>query len=291
MKLKTRGEKIFIIANAVVLILLSLSIVLPIMNIVALSFSSNGPIQTGAVSIFPVGFTWDSYKYLLDDSGIIPSVFVTVFVTIIGTGLSLFCLTLAAYPLSKPDLKNRKYLLLFFVVTMMFSGGLVPSFILINGLGLMDTVWALIFPLVMNVYNMILVKNFMENLPESLYESAKIDGASDWNIFLKITIPLSKPVLATVGLFSAVGFWNSYFPGIMYITSPELKPLQTKLYEFIQSTSLIWQMTPAQQAELANISSKGIESATIVFATLPILLVYPFLQKHFVKGIVVGSDK
>lgn len=291
MKTKTSGEKVFHILIMVVLVGICVSIIIPLMNIVALSFSDKGEIYAGHVSLIPKGFTIDSYKYIMWDSVFIHSFMVSVFITVVGTILSLITVTLAAYPLSKPHLRNRKPILLFFVFTMMFSGGLVPTYIIIKSLGLLDTIWVLILPSVMSVYNMLLVKNFMEGLPESLEESAKIDGASDIQIFIRIVIPLCKPVLATVGLFFAVGYWNSYFPGVMYITNPALKPLQTHLYEIIKAVSLTTDMDPAMLKRLSNISSDGIQSAIIVASTVPILIVYPFLQKHFVKGIVVGSEK
>lgn len=291
MKLKSKNEKVFLSVVIFLLVALSLSIIFPLMNILAISFSDKGEIVAGNVGLLPKGLTLSSYKYVMWDNTFISSFKVSVFVTVVGTLLSLATVTLAAYPLSKPHLRGRKSILLFFVFTMMFSGGLVPSYIIIKSLGLINTVWALILPSVMSVYNMLLVKNFMEGLPESLEESAKIDGANDFQIFLKIVLPLCKPVLATVGLFFAVGYWNSYFPGIMYINDPALKPLQTHLYELIQSSTLIFEMSPAMQEKLAGVSSNGIQAATIVAATVPILIVYPFLQKHFVKGIVVGSEK
>lgn len=291
MHLRTKGEKIFIRINMVLLCVLCISIIIPLLNILALSFSSSGDISAGKVSIIPVGFTFASYKYVMADSAFVSSFLVSTFVTIFGTIVSLTIVTLAAYPLSKPNLRYRRKILLFFVFTMMFSGGMIPSYILIKSLGLMNTIWALILPSVMSVYNMLLVKNYMEGIPEALEESARIDGATDFQIFMKIILPLSKPVLATVGLFFAVGYWNSYFPGVMYITNPNLKPLQTHLYEMITSTTLMLDLPPELQSQLAGISSDGVQSATIVCATVPILIVYPFLQKHFVKGLVVGSEK
>lgn len=291
MKLKTKGEKIFIIVNLILLILLSISIILPMLNIVALAFSSGGEITAGNVGLFPKGFTLVSFEYLTQDNKFLNAFFVSTFVTVVGTILSLITVTLAAYPLSNPKLKYRKPILLFFVFTMMFSGGLIPSYMLIKSLGLMNSIWVLIFPSIMSVYNMLLVKNFMEGIPESLSESARIDGASDFQIFIQIFIPLCKPVLATVGLFFAVGYWNTYFSGIMYITDEKLKPLQTFLYELIQSSTKIMDMPPEMREQLAGISGDGIQSATIIAATVPILIIYPFLQKHFVKGIVVGSEK
>ncbi len=286
-----KSEKIFAFFNVLLLSIGSLTILIPVANLVAISFSSRGYIEAGEVLLLPLGFTLDSYIYIWNDPTFLSSFAVSVFVTTVGTALSLITVTLAAYPLSKPRLKNRKPILLFFVFTMLFGGGLVPSYVVVNALGLMNTIWALILPGVMSVYNMLLVKNFMEGIPEQLEEAAIIDGASDSQMFRLIVLPLCKPVLATVGLFFAVGYWNSYFAGLMYITNPSLKPLQTNLFEMLQASTKIMELPPELQEKLANISSQGIEASTIVVATVPILLVYPFLQKHFVKGIVVGSSK
>lgn len=291
MHLRTRGERIFHGIIVVIMILFCISILVPFLNILATSFSGLGPISAGEVTIFPKDFTTDAYKFLLNDSQFFKSFFISVSITVIGTLCSLTVTTLCAYPLSKPKLKYRRKIQYYFVFTMMFGGGLIPSFMLIKALGLYDTYWVLFVPSIMSVYNMILIKNFMEGLPESLEESAKIDGATNFQIFRKIVLPLSVPVLATIGLFFAVGYWNSYFPGIMYINSPDLKPLQTFLYEMQSLVNSISTMAPEEQAKYAGLTSSSIQSAAIVATTVPILVVYPFLQKYFVKGLVVGSEK
>ncbi|MFV0255034.1 MAG: carbohydrate ABC transporter permease [Erysipelotrichaceae bacterium] len=288
---RTKGEKIFHFIVMTFFVLLCLSIIFPLLNIIALAFSGKGEVAAGLVSLWPKGFTLDSFKYVFRDGAFITSFFISVSSTIIGTFLSVITVTLAAYPLSKPKLRHRRPILLFFVFTMMFGGGLVPTYIVIKSLGLLDSYWVLILPSIMSVYNMLLVKNFMEGLPESLEESAKIDGASDFQILKAIVIPLCKPVLATVGLFFAVGYWNSYFPGVMYITNPALEPLQTYLYEMLKASMMLQELTPEQLVQMAEASSDSIQSATIIATTIPILIVYPFLQKHFVKGIVVGTEK
>ncbi len=291
MHLKTRGEKIFQNTIVVIMIFFCISILIPFLNILATSFSGLGPISAGQITIFPKDITLEAYKFLLADNQFFTSFFISVSITVIGTFCSLVVTTLCAYPLSKPNLKYRRKIQYYFVFTMMFGGGLIPSFMLIKALGLYDTYWVLFVPSIMSVYNMILIKNFMEGLPDSLEESARIDGASNLQIFRKIILPLSVPVLATIGLFFAVGYWNSYFPGIMYINSQELKPLQTFLYEMQTLVNSISTMSPEEQAKYAGLTSASIQSATIVATTLPILIVYPFLQKYFVKGLVVGSDK
>lgn len=288
---RTKGEKIFHGIIVVIMILFCVSILIPFLNILATSFSSLGPISAGEVTIYPKEFSTDAYKYLLSDNQFFKSFLISVSITVIGTISSLIVTTMCAYPLSKPKLKYRRKIQYYFVFTMMFGGGLVPTFMLIKALGLYNTYWVLFVPSIMSVYNMILIKNFMEGLPESLEESAKIDGASNMQIFVKIVLPLSVPVLATIGLFFAVGYWNSYFPGIMYINSPDLKPLQTFLYEMQSLVNSISSMSPEDQAKYAGLTSSSIQSAAIVATTVPILVVYPFLQKYFVKGLVVGSEK
>ncbi|MGL4589081.1 MAG: carbohydrate ABC transporter permease [Mycoplasmatales bacterium] len=288
---KTKGEHIFNVLNIAGIIFICLTIIVPFLNIIALSLSSEASITAGLVKLWPVDFTIKSYEFVFSNPQFKTSLFISVSMTIIGTFISLLLAAPAAYTLSKPELKGRKKILLFFVFTMLFSGGIVPSFLTMKFLGLYNTYWVLILPAAMSVYNMLLIKNYMENLPESLEESARIDGASDLKIFTKIILPLCKPVLATVGLFFAVGYWNSYFAGIMYISSPTLKPLQTYLYEVTRLANTISSLTPAQQEMYQGISSGSIQSATIIAATIPILIVYPFLQKHFVKGIVVGTNK
>lgn len=291
MHLKTKGERIFHGVIIVIMIFFCISILIPFLNILATSFSGLGPISAGEVTIYPKDVTMDAYKFLLNNDQFFRSFFISVSLTLIGTICSLIVTTLCAYPLSKPKLKYRRKIQYYFVFTMMFGGGLIPTFMLIKALGLYDTYWVLFVPSIMSVYNMILIKNFMEGLPESLEESAKIDGATNFQIFRKIVLPLSVPVLATIGLFFAVGYWNSYFPGIMYINSSDLKPLQTFLYEMQSLVNSISTMSPEDQAKYAGLTSSSIQSAAIVATTVPILIVYPFLQKYFVKGLVVGSEK
>lgn len=291
MKNRTSSEKIFDAVNVIIIILLCISVIMPLMNLIAVSFSSKASLTAGLVTLLPVDFTFEQFNYILGGEKFWTSFMVSLFITIIGTALSLLLVTPAAYTLSKSNLKYRKQILLMFVFTMLFSGGLVPMYILVKAIGLYDTIWVLILPSAMSVYNMILIKNFMESIPESLEESARIDGANDFIIFCKIYVPLAKPVLATIGLFFAVAYWNSYFPGLMYVTNVDLKPLQTYLYDLQHITGILTSLPPEQQAMYAGISDQGIQAASIIATTIPIIIVYPFLQKYFVKGIVVGSDK
>ncbi|MFD0959860.1 carbohydrate ABC transporter permease [Paenibacillus chungangensis] len=286
------GEKLFTVCNYAFFILLGIMTLFPFLNVIAKSFSSEAAVVSGIVTIYPIDFQIGTYKLVLANSQFINSFKITIFVTVVGTLASLLMTVLAAYPLSKPGLKFRKPLLLIYVFTMLFNGGIIPSYLVMRELELVNTVWALFVPGLVNVFYMLIVKNFFEALPDGLEESAKLDGASNMRILFNIILPLSKPVLATVGLFYAVLLWNSYFNAMIYITSAELKTLQLYLKELIASTQEV--LTTAGQIDVnrdLNQAPEAVRAASIVTATVPILLVYPFLQKHFVKGVLVGSVK
>lgn len=198
---------------------------------------------------------------------------------------------LTAYPLSKKHLPFIKPVLVFFVFTMLFNGGMVPTYLLIKNLGLINNIFALVLPIMLSVYNMLIIKNYYEGLPESLEEAAKIDGASNPTILLKIILPLSTPVIATIGMFYLVMYWNDYFNAMIYITAPQLKPLQLYLREMILESSQMANSLQMNIDDEMNASPEGVRSAAVVAVTVPILIVYPFVQKYFVKGITMGSVK
>ncbi|MFD0869428.1 Inner membrane ABC transporter permease protein ycjP [Chlamydia abortus] len=286
------GERIFTVLNYVFFILLGMATLFPFLNIIAKSFSGEAAVVSGLVTIYPIDFQTGTYQLVLGNKQFINSFKITIIVTIIGTLSAMLMTVLAAYPLSKPHLVGRKAFLLIYVFTMLFNGGLIPTYLLMQNLGLVNTMWALFLPTMIVVFNMLIVKNYFEALPESLEESAKLDGASTGRILFSIILPLSKPVLATVGLFYAVALWNSYFAAMVYITAPELKPLQLYLKELIASTNEV--MTQAGEIDVSrelNKTPEAVQAASIITATVPILCVYPFLQKYFVKGVLVGSVK
>jgi len=287
--IQSKGTKIFNVINYTILTILAIVVILPFMHIVAKSFSSNSAVISGQVSFFPVDFTTAAYEYVILNKKFFTAFGVSVFVTLVGTILSVAITVLTAYPLSKPSFIGRKFILKIFVVTMLFGGTMISSFLLIKGLRLYNTIWALIIPGLLAPYNMLLIKNFLEGIPEALEEAAAIDGANSMQILTKIIMPLMLPALATIGLFYAVGYWNSYFNGIMYISDQSLKPLQTYLYEVLRLTQMPAHELPVEIAE--KISTGAVQSATVISSTIPILVVYPFLQKYFVKGLVVGSVK
>lgn len=213
----------------------------------------------------------------------------SIFITVIGTLFSVFITALTAYPLSKRNLSGIKALLLLFVFTMLFSGGLVPTYLLIKNLGLYNSPWALVLPAAVNVYNMLIIKNYYESLPDSLEESAKLDGAGNFTILIRIILPLSKPVIATILLFEMVAFWNDYYNAMIYITDINLKTLQLYMAEIVMEAQQ--DLTTVSVDDMMNTSPEGMRAATILASAIPIICVYPFMQKYFIKGILIGSVK
>lgn len=261
---------------------------LPFLHIAAGSFSSGGAITQGRVSILPVDFTLVNYKAVLNDAAIWQSFGVTIVITVAGTFINLLLTSLMAYGLARKDLKGRSVILIGILFTMIFSAPLIPTFLLVKYLGMLDTLWALMLPGAISAFNLIIMVSFFQSIPEGLLESAKIDGCGEYRTWFSIAIPLSLPSLTTIGLFYAVGHWNSYFGAIMYLRKPALYPLQVKLRQLLVENDA---ETMMQSAELTLQSLEGIKMATILVATVPVLLIYPFIQKHFIKGSMLGSLK
>lgn len=287
---KTRGEKIFSVVNYIMLTIFALLTLMPFMNVLSKSLSSESAVVSGQVSMLPVDIQFGTYKYVFSNSQYLNSLKISILVTAIGTFLSMVATVSTAYPLSKVHLRGRKPLLLMYIFVMLFSGGLVPNYLLMRNLNLLNTIWVLILPGLIGVSNMLIVKNYFEGIPESLEEAARLDGASNFGVLFRILLPVAVPVLATISLFYAVGYWNSFFGAMMYISKPDLKPLQLYLYELIKQSQASITDAPGMDNGL-NLSPESVQAATIMASTLPILMVYPFLQKYFVKGIVVGSVK
>lgn len=285
--------KVFDVINVLFLLLLGIITLVPVLTVVAEAFSDPRYVVLGDVGIVPKGFQLDTIKFVLKRVEFLNAFRVSVIVTIAGTALAMVLTVSAAYPLSKPSLRGRKFFLYIFVFVMLFHAGMVPNYLLYRSLHLTNTLWALIFSGAFSVFNLFVVKNYFESLPESVEEAAKIDGASNITALFKVVLPMSLPVLATVTLFYGVGFWNNYFSGVMYITKPDLKSLQQYLYDLITMTSETDASGNALQSaeSLVVLSSDNVRSATIVVSTVPILILYPFLQKYFVKGVTVGSVK
>ncbi|MCR8657543.1 carbohydrate ABC transporter permease [Paenibacillus endoradicis] len=291
MRYRSSGYTIFTIWNTIILSLLSILCVLPLIHVLALSFSSRAAATANIVNFWPVGFTTDAYVKTLSNTAFLQSLWIGVERTVLGTVLSMFVITMAAYSLSKTSYKfpGRQIYIWVFVFTMLFSGGLIPSYILISKLHLMDTIWALILPTAVSVWNMILMLNFFRTIPQELEEAAYIDGAGHLRVLWSVYLPVSMPSIATLSLFTMVFHWNSWFDGMIYMSNPKGYPLATYLHSMIVSDNL--SRVGVTLASIDNFSNRTIKSAQIFIGALPILIVYPFLQKYFVKGIVLGSVK
>ncbi|PYI50506.1 carbohydrate ABC transporter permease [Paenibacillus flagellatus] len=283
------GERAFTFFNYLFFTCLGLTTLFPFLNLIAKSLSSEEAVVSGMVNIIPIDIQFGTYRFVIEDSMFLNSMKISLIVTVVGSLLALLMTTLAAYPLSKSRLRGRKFFILMYIFTMLFSGGLIPIYLLMSNLHLLNKLPVLFLPAMINVYNMLIIKNFFEGLPDSLEESAKIDGASNLRILFGITIPLSLPVLATITLFYAVQFWNDYFHALIYINTPELKPMQLYLKELFVTSSDVFLRDNIDAA--MNVSPQSIQAASIMLGTLPIVIVYPFLQKYFVKGTLTGSVK
>lgn len=274
--------------NTMLLSIVALICLLPFVHMLAKSFSGSGAVSAGRVSFWPLEPTLNTYRYVLGDSLFWSSFQNSVVITLGGTAIALTITTMAAYPLSKPSFRGRRIILVLYVFSMLFYGGMVSIYVLIRSLGLLNTLWCQIIPLALSQYNLFVMKTFFEGLPEAIEESARVDGAGPVRTLVSIVLPLSLPSLATIALFYAVGYWNAYYHAMIFITRPNMKPLQMYLYELITTTQNLYEVDPVIAAGL---SSSGMQAAAIVVSSAPILAVYPFLQKYFVHGLTVGSVK
>ncbi len=292
---KTLPEHLFDAGLYLFLACIFLATFYPFWNIFVISLNDATDTLRGNLYFWPREFTLASYNTIFRNPEIWSALQVTVLRTIVGTILSIFCISMLAYSLSKRYLLGWKYFSFFFVFTMYFGGGLIPSYMIIKSLGLIDSFWVFIFPGAIGVFLMILVRTFIEQLPGEIEESAKIDGANDLQIFARIVMPLCVPVLATIGLFLAIGHWNAWYDSYIYTYKPELKTLQAVLVKILNQFQTGAMMSDAQQlaqsAKRIPVSSESIRMAVTMVATLPIIMVYPFVQKYFVKGIMMGAIK
>lgn len=292
---QTKAQKIFCIFNAIFLGIVALICLLPMINIIALSFSSRNMVNAGAVTFWPKGFTLRSYQYMVESSGIFAAAWITVKRVFFGLIINLVMTILVAYPLSKEkqDFQSRTFYVGFFLFAMVFNGGLIPTFLVINQLGLIDTIWALILPNAVTMYYVLLMLNFFRGIPRGIEEAAIVDGAGWFTTLVRIYLPLSLPSLATITLFIIVGHWNEWFDGMIYNNKTYNYPLMTFLqFQIINfKTSDLRPEQLMADPSLAELNGRAIKSAAIVLCTVPILMFYPFLQKYFVTGIVMGSVK
>ncbi len=287
-------DRIVYFLNYVFLGLLVIVILYPLIYVLSASFSSGSALMSGRVRFLPVEFTLDSYKAVFKYDAIWTGYKNSIIYTVVGTVISVALTLLAAYPLSRDDFQGRKFFNRIFVFTMIFSGGLVPSFLLIQSLGLMDTMWAVILPGSVNAFNVIVARTFFkQGIPDELIDAAAVDGCSDFKFFTKIALPLSKAIIAVLALWIMVGLWNGYFQPMLYINSEEKYPLQLILRRILLLSQVDFSSSnidPVQIAKNRHLSEM-LKYATIIISTLPLMLVYPLVQKHFVKGVTLGSVK
>ena len=293
MRRKTLGMKIFTVFNYAFLTLLAISCLLPMLNQLAISFSSSSAVAAGEVGLLPVDFTLDSYKYMADKPEFWKSLSVSLGRILLAVPISMIVCVLAAFPLSRLDheFPARKYYIWVFVVPMLIGGGLIPTYMVVRNTGLIDSIWSLVLPNAVNVFNTILLMNFFRSLPKELEEAAYVDGATNFRVLRMIILPVSKPVLATVTLFVIVNHWNSWFDGLIYLNSPMKYPLQTYLQTQVVSTNLMALETLRDVRQIGLISDRTGKAAQIFLAAVPVLMIYPFLQKYFTQGLVLGSVK
>ncbi len=261
---------------------------LPFLHILAGSFSSGNAIMQGKVTIFPIEFTLLNFKAVLNDAAIWRSFGISIFVTVFGTAINLLLTSLMAYGLAKTDLKGRSFLILLVLFTMIFQAPMIPSYLVVKDLGMLNTLWSIMIPNAISAFNLIIMMSFFQRIPKDLLEAARIDGCGEYRTWWKIALPMSLPAMTTVGLFYAVGHWNGYFNSLMFIRDSSLFPLQVKLRKLLVESDAEAMM---QSAELTLSSIEGIKMAAIMVATIPILVIYPFIQKYFTQGAMLGSIK
>jgi len=276
----------------IIILIVSLTCLLPFLNVAATSLSSKSAILSGKVAFWPVEVDTRAYQAIFSDPAMMRSLVFTIIITVVYTVFSMLLTILMAYPLTKKRLKGRKFFNFLALFTMYFSGGTIPLYLNIKELGLLDTPWALILPGMLSTYNMIILKSFFTALPGELEEAAIIDGANDFQILIKVYLPLSMASLATLTLFYAVGKWNSFQDALYYINTKAYQPLQLKLYHLIKGSQAVdIAAMEGGTSTMATDISESIEPASIIFATLPILVVYPFVQRYFVSGVTIGAIK
>ncbi|KRE69756.1 carbohydrate ABC transporter permease [Paenibacillus sp. Soil750] len=290
--LRSKPNRLRVI-DAVIMLVISVTLLLcllPFLHIIAISLSSKHAILSDLVTFFPRELDFHAYGIVFQDARILWSMGLTIILTVTYTALSMLMSICAAYPLTKDRLRGRKVFMIIIVFTMFFSGGLIPEYLLVKQLGMLDSLSALIVPSMISAFNLIILRTFFSSIPASLEESAYLDGSSHIGTLVRIVLPLSMPALATLSLFYAVSRWNGFLDALFYITNSELYPLQLKLYQIVVN-SQITDLTAQEGASQIESVPESIKAASIVFATIPILIVYPWLQRYFVSGVMIGAVK
>lgn len=293
-KKKISQDKVVYAVNYVLLCLLTIAVLYPLIYIVSCSFSSGDALMAGRVKLLPVEFTLLSYKTVFEYESIWTGYLNSIIYTVVGTVISIVLTILAAYPLSRDDFRGGNILMKLFLFTMLFSGGLVPTYLLVRNLGLVDTMWAVVLPTAVNAYNMIVARTFFrQTIPKDLQEAAELDGCSDFKFFTKIVIPLSTPIIAVLCLWVAIGLWNGYFNPLIYINSEDKYPLQLILRRILLMAQVDFGNSAVDPRVVMENQylSQMLRYGTIIISSLPLMLIYPFVQKYFVKGVMIGAVK
>jgi putative aldouronate transport system permease protein len=285
------GYRVFTWLNITTLVLICLVTLYPFITLIAQSFSSAGAIKAGLVNVVPVGFNLETYRAVMRDGGFWTSYGNTILYTVVGTAIAMALTTTFAYVISKQHLRGRNVLIGIAVFTMFFNGGIIPNYILISALGMKNTMWAVVLPGALSVFNLLVMKAFFENLPRELEEAAQIDGLGWFGIFGRIVLPLSKAMIATMVLFYSVAYWNDWFPAFLYLDRQDLFPLSLFLRNLIAGASTTTAQSAAAAGTTSAAISANIQAVTMILAIIPILCVYPFVQRYFVSGVMLGSVK
>lgn len=287
------SDKVYFVVSGIILTVVLLAVAYPLVYVLSASFSSGSAVSTGKVLLWPVEFSLNGYEAVFKHKDIVRSYGNTILYTVLGTAINVGMVMTCAFALSRKKLRGRNVFMLFFTFTMFFNGGLIPFYILMKDLSLLNTMWAMVLPGALSVYNMIVARTFIQStIPNELFEAAAIDGCSDFRFFFSFILPLSKAIIAVIALFSAVGHWNAYFNALMFLNDRSLYPLQIILREILIMNQVDAKMIMDPELQEANAQVAAVlKYSLIVVATLPILCVYPFIQKYFVKGVMIGSLK
>jgi len=287
---ESANDKLILVMNNVLLLLIGLSCFAPLVNILSLSLSGKVAVETGKVTLWPIDFGFESYRMLFKGTRIVESFLNGVEITVVGVLLSMFFTIMAAYPLSRPYFFGRRFYSLAIIFTMIFTGGLIPTYLVVKSLGLIDTYASLWFPLLISTYNTLIMKSSFENIPIEVEEAARIDGCNEWRLLAQVVLPLSLPVLATLTLFYGVNYWNSFMNVLIYINSTEKYNITVLVQQMIQSQTLLLENMQSD-SQTSDLVPEGIKAAGIIVLVLPMVVLYPFLQKYFIKGVMLGSVK
>ncbi|MFF2887918.1 carbohydrate ABC transporter permease [Paenibacillus sp. NPDC057967] len=288
---KSKGYRVFMIFNFCILSLVMLAIAFPFIHLISISFSESAAILGGKVVVWPIGFNIDAYLRIFDHPTILQGFKNSIFQTLLGTSIGLFMTVICAYPLSKTFLKGRKAFVLIVMFTMFFSGGLIPTYLVVKSVGLIDTIWAVVIPFCITPYYLLLMMTFFQGIPDSLEEAAMVDGLNPMQILFKIVIPLSKPVIAAITMFLIVYYWNNWFNSMIYLNSSDMHPVMMIVRNIVAGADLASMGSGIGQNDLTTLSSASLKAAVIMVTTIPVVCVFPFAQKHFAKGVMLGAVK